>query len=188
MNDKITIDRSLLQQALDAIEFADQKTKDLHIEFEGEELHYPIFSDAAVDLRAALEATQPAAQPADPYGWSVTGCSTIRRGEFAEIDAKGEARHIGGTARAIALYAAPQPAAQTAERNFCPRCGKRAYDGIHTCTPPHEPAAQPLTNEQIGSIVRKASYGSALRRDGSTSHRIARAIEAAHGIKKPVAA
>lgn len=24
------------------------------------------------------------------------------------------------------------------ERNFCPRCGKRAYDGIHTCTPPKE--------------------------------------------------
>jgi hypothetical protein len=22
------------------------------------------------------------------------------------------------------------------ERNFCERCGKRAFDGIHTCTPP----------------------------------------------------
>ena len=22
------------------------------------------------------------------------------------------------------------------ERNFCPRCGKRLGDGIHTCTPP----------------------------------------------------
>lgn len=26
--------------------------------------------------------------------------------------------------------------AQQEERNFCPRCGKRAYDGVHTCTPP----------------------------------------------------
>jgi hypothetical protein len=24
------------------------------------------------------------------------------------------------------------------ERNFCPRCGKRAGDYIHTCTPPQE--------------------------------------------------
>ena len=24
------------------------------------------------------------------------------------------------------------------ERNFCERCGKRLFDGIHTCTPPAE--------------------------------------------------
>ena len=24
------------------------------------------------------------------------------------------------------------------ERNFCERCGKRLFDGIHTCTPPKE--------------------------------------------------
>ena len=31
------------------------------------------------------------------------------------------------------------PAAQPEqERNFCPRCGKRAGDYIHTCTPPQE--------------------------------------------------
>jgi hypothetical protein len=28
--------------------------------------------------------------------------------------------------------------AQPAERNFCSRCGKRAGDYIHTCTPPQE--------------------------------------------------
>ena len=51
---------------------------------------------------------------------------------------------------------------------------------------PHLQPAQrkPLTDEQIVSIVREASKGSAIRRDGSTSHRIARAIEAAHGIKE----
>ena len=43
---------------------------------------------------------------------------------------------------------------------------------------------KPLTDEQIIAIVREASQGSAIRRDGSTSLRIARAIEAAHGIKE----
>ena len=34
------------------------------------------------------------------------------------------------------LYAQPAPLpVQPEERNFCPRCGKRAVD-IHTCTPP----------------------------------------------------
>lgn len=35
------------------------------------------------------------------------------------------------------LYTAPFPL--EAERNFCPRCGKRTND-IHTCTPPDDPA------------------------------------------------
>jgi len=43
---------------------------------------------------------------------------------------------------------------------------------------------KPLTDEQIVAIVREASHGSAIRRDGSTSMRIARAIESAHGIKE----
>lgn len=41
---------------------------------------------------------------------------------------------------------------------------------------------QPLTEEQVLAIVREAARGSAIRRDGSTSVRIARAIEQAHGI------
>ena len=45
-----------------------------------------------------------------------------------------------------------------------------------------KPVAQPLTDQQITAIVREAAKGSAIRRDGSTSHRIARAIESAHGI------
>ena len=40
-----------------------------------------------------------------PAGWYVTGCSRL----LDEDDAKAEARHIGGTARAIPLYTAPQP-------------------------------------------------------------------------------
>ena len=45
---------------------------------------------------------------------------------------------------------------------------------------------KPLTDEEIVAIVREASRGSAIRRDGSTSLRIARAIEAAHGIRGEV--
>ena len=33
---------------------------------------------------------------------------------------------------------AEQPPQRTEERNFCPRCGKRAGDYIHTCTPPQD--------------------------------------------------
>jgi len=43
---------------------------------------------------------------------------------------------------------------------------------------------KPLTDDEIAAIVRKAARGAAIRRDGSTSERIARAIEAAHGIKE----
>jgi len=39
-------------------------------------------------------------------------------------------------------------------------------------------AAEPLTDEEIAAIVREAAKGSSIRRDGSTSERIARAVEA----------
>jgi hypothetical protein len=46
-----------------------------------------------------------------PVAWAVQGCSKMWRGEFAEIDAKAEAKRIGGTCVAYALYTTP-PAAQ----------------------------------------------------------------------------
>lgn len=58
--------------------------------------------------------------------------------------------------------------------------GRAGLEPLYT-TPP-APKRQPLTDEQITAIVREAAKGSAVRRDGSTSHRIARAIERAHGI------
>ena len=63
------------------------------------------------------------------------------------------------------------------------RASKEYPDG-HTMTPlyTHPPQRQPLSDEQITALVREAAKGSAIRRDGSTSHRIARAIEKAHGI------
>jgi primosomal protein N'' len=39
-------------------------------------------------------------------------------------------------------------------------------------------AAEPLTEAEIAAIVREAAKGSSIRRDGSTSERIARAVEA----------
>jgi len=49
-----------------------------------------------------------AAQPAqEPVAWAVQACSKMWRGEFAEIDAKAEAKRIGGTCVAYALYTAP---------------------------------------------------------------------------------
>ena len=55
---------------------------------------------AIAALRTALE------QQAEQIGWAVQGCSKMWRGEFAEIDAKAEAKRIGGTCVAFALYTA----------------------------------------------------------------------------------
>lgn len=51
--------------------------------------------------------TQPATQQEaqEPWAWYVTGCSRL----LDEDEAKAEARRIGGTARAMPLYTAPQP-------------------------------------------------------------------------------
>ena len=52
-------------------------------------------------VKVALE------QQAEQIGWAVQGCSKMWRGEFAEIDAKAEAKRIGGTCVAFALYTEP---------------------------------------------------------------------------------
>lgn len=51
-----------------------------------------------------------AAQQVEPYGWAVTGCHSLYRGEWAESTAQAEARRCGGTAVAFPLYTAPAPA------------------------------------------------------------------------------
>jgi len=50
----------------------------------------------------AVNRMAPPAQ--EPVAWAVQGCSKMWRGEFAEIDAKAEAKRIGGTCVAYALY------------------------------------------------------------------------------------
>ena len=52
-------------------------------------------------LDGRMRAAQQEAQ--EPVAWYVTGCSRL----LDEDEAKAEARHIGGTARAIPLYTAP---------------------------------------------------------------------------------
>ena len=47
----------------------------------------------------------------EPVAWAVQGTTQMIRGEFAEIDAKAEAKRIGGTCVAYPLYTTP-PAAQ----------------------------------------------------------------------------
>jgi hypothetical protein len=55
--------------------------------------------------------TVPPAQPEQgPVAWAVQGCSKMWRDEFAEIDAKAEAKRIGGTCVAYALYTTPPSA------------------------------------------------------------------------------
>ena len=64
-------------------------------------------SDEAMDGIAKLYAAQPAApqqEAQEPVAWYVTGCSRL----LDEDEAKAEARHIGGMARAMPLYTAPK--------------------------------------------------------------------------------
>ena len=63
-----------------------------------------------VAMLAAAPTTQPAPQQEaqEPVAWYVTGCNRL----LDEDEAKAEARHIGGTARAIPLYTAPQAESQ----------------------------------------------------------------------------
>ena len=57
---------------------------------------------AIAALRAALE------QPVqEPVAWAVQACSKMWRGEYAEIDAKAEAKRCGGTCVAYPLYTTP---------------------------------------------------------------------------------
>ena len=61
-----------------------------------------------VELQRSSSATQWDAQ--EPVAWYVTGCSRL----LDEDEAKAEARHIGGTARAMPLYTMPHADTQPA--------------------------------------------------------------------------
>ena len=87
--------RQAAQQALEALKRYQVKRQD-----------FDRFADEITALRTALEQPEQ-----EPVAWAVQGCLKMWRGEFAEIDAKAEAKRIGGTCVAYALYATP-PAAQ----------------------------------------------------------------------------
>jgi hypothetical protein len=105
--------REVMQQALEAL-----KSAAIFVDsFRGQKAT----QEAITALEAAL------AQPEqEPVAWAVQGCSKMWRGEFAEIDAKAEAKRIGGTCVAYALYTTP-PAAQRpwvglTEKEFLEAC------------------------------------------------------------------
>lgn len=85
--------------------------------------------------------------------------------------------YLATVAIGTALYASPV----AAQPEKCPtgKCDDPARDCFGSGCIAAQPA-QPLTDEQIASIVREARR--TWRADGTTSERIARAVERAHGI------
>jgi hypothetical protein len=53
-----------------------------------------------------------------PYGWKIQGVSRLVIGEYAEVDAKAEAKRIGGTCEAFPLYTAPLPVDEPVLQNI----------------------------------------------------------------------
>ena len=98
---------------------------------------------------------------AEPVAWAVQACSKMWRGEFAEIDAKAEAKRIGGTCVAYALYTAPPL--------------------------PVQPERQPLTDKQILADETLRYYFGQHGGAGPVSkqgRKVVDAIEALHDIKE----
>ena len=90
--------QAAMQQALEALEGELLKMLDKP-EDEQYRVRYAYLLRVITALREAL------AQPEqEPVAWAVQACSKMWRGEFAEIDAKAEAKRIGGTCVAFALY------------------------------------------------------------------------------------
>lgn len=52
---------------------------------------------------------QPAPQAQEPHVWMIQGSHATWKGEFAEMDAKAEAKRCGGTCYAYPLYTHPAP-------------------------------------------------------------------------------
>lgn len=75
----------------------------------------------------------------------------------------------------VNVYAAPQQPMR------CPTDGGECGAGGY-CRPEQR---KPLSDEQVRQIVVEASTSWAFKRDGSTSMRIARAVERSHGIGEP---
>lgn len=145
----------------------------------------PDFNEAAAILRELL------AEPVqEPVAWHV--CSVNSDGslslEFAASWEESAHEHIndaineydidGATSWVVRpVYAAPQ------QPMHCPKDGGECGAGGYCRPEPQQ--RKPLSDEQVRQIVVDASTSWAFKRDGSTSMRIARAIERAHGIGEP---
>jgi hypothetical protein len=69
-------------------------------------LWYARVIEAARDAQWAA-ALADSGKPATPYAWAVTGMGRPFFGEFAEADARAEAKRCGGDTRAFPLYTSP---------------------------------------------------------------------------------
>lgn len=96
---------------------------------------------------AALAQPAPVQQSA-PYAWAVTALRTPFYGEFAEQDARSEARRVGGDAEAFPLY----------------RAAPVQQEAVEACD--HEWI--PLRNEKITSGEICAKLCGATRREGDS--------------------
>ena len=97
-----------------------------------------------------LEAAQ---AQAEPYAWAVSGLGRPFYGEFAEQDARAEARRCGGTSEAFPLYR-------------------------HSA----QPKRQPLTRERVKQIMEENGYDMASPQERSDFVNGLRHGESAHGI------
>lgn len=146
----------------------------------------------------AVEALRKALSFIDSYDYKGDGSSDLGlmfdvrnegRAALAAVDARAEAEALGCrlpdgddpedyaiTLGLAAVDADPRPLqASGSTTGYAGGTAAPVAWGVDT-------QRQPLSDGQINAIVREAAKGSAIRRDGSTSHRIARAIEKAHGI------
>ena len=126
-------------------------------------------ADAVMHPEAAALLRELAAEPVqEPVGWLHDETGDFEPSHKPWMDDDEEW---------VPLYAAPQQPMRCPEDGG--ECGAGGY-----CRP--EPQQRkPLSDEQVRQIVVDASTSWAFKRDGSTSMRIARAIERAHGIGEP---
>jgi hypothetical protein len=67
-------------------------------------------TEAETNATASVMGLKKHMQPVqEPVAWAVQACSKMWRGEYAEIDAKAEAKRCGGTCVAYPLYTTPPP-------------------------------------------------------------------------------
>jgi hypothetical protein len=103
-------------------------------------------TDKIAETIRARGTTPPAAQPAqepDAYGYARRLAEYIWAAHYRVTapqwkpfdDLMGVLTQIDNMTSGLVTPPAAQP---KQERNFCPRCGKRVGDYIHTCTPPKE--------------------------------------------------
>ena len=130
--------KELLQQALDALTTAEDYICDIDTNHARSTASS---CDAAIEaLRAAI-----AQGESETYGWMRSGGGWVYSGEFAEQDAKTDAKKCGGTCKAFPVYTAPQVA------GYVP-LSDEDIDGIGSTYEPH-------SRRKFARLVERAVRG-----------------------------